>query len=219
MNILKKISLIPYYFKSPKLLALIICLPLSLYTPLTALALWYEPLPDNLSTVEENFANKQYNICGKKHERCLSNCKGYDTSQCFSNCGHNNMVCGNNISKSILNHRKKQEAANRANSGPQACLPLPPNCDRATKIGMDLLASFKQTAGIYEPASQMYCGLLVGIKINAFCAREYRTAGNTYCADLSDQQVREYERALPQTLRVIDAVKVSEARRACSWDR
>ena len=100
----------------------------------------------------------------------------------------------------------------------QDCSAVPPTCMNANNRGMQLLQQFPSTTGIYDSASQGYCGALVGIEVNRFCAKQYRAIGRDDCANLLDQQTAEYQNALPQYEATIDASSVNRTREACVWE-
>jgi hypothetical protein len=100
----------------------------------------------------------------------------------------------------------------------QDCSAVPPKCMNANNRGMQLLQQFPSTTGIYDSASQGYCGALVGIEVNRFCAKQYRAIGRNDCANLLDQQTAEYQNALPQYEAAIDASSANRARQACIWE-
>ena len=100
----------------------------------------------------------------------------------------------------------------------QDCDAVPPACMNANNRGMQLLQKFPSTTGIYDSASQGYCAALVGIEVNRFCAKQYRAIGRNDCANLLDQQVAEYQGALPQYESAIDASSVNRVRQACVWE-
>jgi hypothetical protein len=88
----------------------------------------------------------------------------------------------------------------------QDCGAVPPKYMNANNRGMQLLQQFPSTTGTYDSASQGYCGALVGIEVNRFCA------------NLLDQQTAEYQNALPQYEAAIDASSANRARQACVWE-
>jgi hypothetical protein len=102
-------------------------------------------------------------------------------------------------------------------SATQNCSNMPPKCLDAQNRAVQLVNSFPSTTGITDSASQGYCGLLVGIEVNSFCADQFRAEGNSDCADLADQQVAEYERVLPQYEAAAQATSSTQIRQACSW--
>lgn len=98
------------------------------------------------------------------------------------------------------------------------CKPVPARCDTAQQRGQSLLARFPQTSGISDSASQLYCGLLIGVKTNTFCAQMYRAEGRSKCAGLIDRQASADRASMVQVQRTLDASSVSRIRQACSWE-
>jgi len=97
------------------------------------------------------------------------------------------------------------------------CSNMPSKCVAANNRAVQLVNNFSSTTGITDSASQGYCGMLVGIEVNSFCADEFRAQGNNECADLAEQQVAEYKRLLPQYAAAAEATSSTQIRQACSW--
>jgi len=100
----------------------------------------------------------------------------------------------------------------------QNCQPMPAACQTATERSEQLVADLARQVDMTNPASQMYCSMLIGLEVSTVCAEAYQAAGQTTCAQVLEGQAGGIRGILPQTEAGIDPASLDQLRRDCALE-